>query len=486
MLEYISKKCYTFSYDFLGSEGRIMNRSLRDKMKKEHYRLVSIDLFSGPGGICTGYKWAGILPLIAVEWTNTTVKTYSLSHDAELFELADYISFGEKYLNKFLKESTKTILIHGDINLVKNDLIKRLLFFRYGIDSKSETVDVVSGGAPCESFSLAGQRNEGDARDDLFSNILRIARAVKTKMIMFENVKGMFSKPRNGVKGAIFNDICDAFELKTKRPSYHLVSRDQSTILLKASDYGVPQSRERLILIAIRNDLKDVRFEYPEKLYGEGRKYPYMTSGEAINDLPAVESGEEKTKYSYPKRFSSANQKRFIEIVRGEYEDEEMHASVPKHLIDNKLFDPKKINNQNGPGHIARKLELLALIPERGSMKSVFEELRENGEIDKYRHLFPKTIYGSRNRRLLAYEPSFTVTSHCLDEILHPTQNRAITVREAARLQSFPDWYQFAGPDVTFHSDKDEDKYEQIGDAVPPLLAYAIGKQIINSLPSHI
>jgi DNA (cytosine-5)-methyltransferase 1 len=463
-----------------------MNKSLKNRMKKEHYKLVSVDLFSGPGGICTGYKWAGILPLVAVEWTHTTVETYSLSHDAEIFRLSEYIQFGEKYLDKFLKESTKTILIHGDINLVNNDLIKKFLFFRYGIDSNYETVDVVSGGAPCESFSLAGQRNEGDARDDLFSNILRIARAVKTKMIMFENVKGMFSKPRNGVKGAIFNDICDAFELKTKHPSYHLVSRDQSTILLKASDYGVPQSRERLILIAIRNDLKNVTFNYPEKTYGEGKQYPYMTSGEAISDLPAVESGEEKTKYSYPKKFSSKNQERFIKIVRGEYEDDEIHAIVPKHLVDKKLFDPKKINNQNGPGHVARKLELLALIPERGSMKSVFEELSSNGEIEKYRHLFPKTIYGSRNRRLLADEPSFTVTSHCLDEILHPTQNRAITVREAARLQSFPDWYQFAGPDVTFHSDKDEDKYEQIGDAVPPLLAYAIGKEIIKALPNHL
>ena len=163
-----------------------------------------------------------------------------------------------------------------------------------------------------------------------------------------------------------------------------------------------------------------------------------------------------------------------------------MHCKVPQHLIDSKLYNPKEINNQNGPGHLQRKLELLALIPERGSMKSVFEEMTANGTIEQYRHLFPKTIYGSRNRRLLADEPSFTVTSHCLDEILHPTQNRAITVREAARLQSFPDWYQFAGPDVTFHSDKDEDKYEQIGDAVPPLLAYAIGREIIKALPSHL
>lgn len=469
-----------------------MNKSLKNRMKKEHYKLVSIDLFSGPGGICTGYKWAGILPLIAVEWTNTTVETYSISHDAEILELSKYVikdkEYDENYLKNFLGESTRTILIHGDINLVPNDLIKKLLFYRYGIDSNYETVDVVSGGAPCESFSLAGQRNEGDERDDLFSNILRISRAVKTKLIMFENVKGLLSKPRtkNGKKGEIFDDICNAFELKNKRPSYNLISREQNTILLKASDYGVPQSRERIILIATRNDLKDISFDYPKKIYGEGREYPYVTSGEAISDLPAVESGQVVTSYSFPDKFTSKNQEHFLKIVRGNYENDDMNCKVPQHLINKKLYSFDTINNQNGPGHIPRKLELLSLIPERGSMKSVYEEMSANGTLNEYKHLFPKTIYASRNRRLLADEPSFTVTSHCLDEIIHPYQNRAITVREAARLQSFPDWYQFAGPDVTFHSDKDEDKYEQIGDAVPPLLAYAIGKEIVKAIPSHI
>ena len=143
-----------------------MNDSLINRMKEESFSLVSIDLFSGPGGLCTGFKWAGILPLIAVEWTDTTVETYSLSHNAEIFELKDYLQDGQEnldYLNKFKNESTRTLLIHGDINLVSSQLIKELLYCRYGIDSESETIDVVSGGAPCESFSMAGTRTEGDA-----------------------------------------------------------------------------------------------------------------------------------------------------------------------------------------------------------------------------------------------------------------------------------------------------------------------------------
>ena len=142
-----------------------MNQSLKDRMKKEGYKLVSIDLFSGPGGLCTGFKWAGILPLIAVEWTDTTVETYSVSHNAEVMHLSEYKDgkkLNKAYLKGFMKESTRTLLIHGDINLVDDVMIKDLLSARYGIDSESETIDIVSGGAPCESFSLAGTRTIGD------------------------------------------------------------------------------------------------------------------------------------------------------------------------------------------------------------------------------------------------------------------------------------------------------------------------------------
>lgn len=465
-----------------------MNNSLAKRMKEEEYKLVSIDLFSGPGGLCTGFKWAGILPLIAVEWTDTTVETYSVSHNAEVFESSKYAledGFDENYLKAFMHESTQTLLIHGDINLVSSQMIKKLLQARYGIDSENETVDIVSGGAPCESFSIAGTRTAGDERDDLFSNIIRISRTVNTKAILFENVKGMFSKAKNGVKGAIFQYICDTFEDEKVTPSYRLVSRKPDEILLRASDYGVPQARERLFLVAIRRDLERVEFSYPSKTHGGDCDKPFVTAGDAISDLPIVKMGEESTTYSYPTEFRNENQKWFVAIMRGQYDGDGIHSRVPQHLIEKGLYSDSSISCHKGPGHIKRKQELIALIKERESMRSTFDKLTESGEIDKYRHLFPNTIYGSRNRRLLDDEPSFTVTSHCLDEILHPTLNRAITPREAARLQSFPDWYQFAGPYVQFHGAKEQDKYEQIGDAIPPLLACAIGKQFVKCLPTH-
>ena len=457
-----------------------MNSSLIDRMRTEKCRYVSVDLFSGPGGLCTGFKWAGILPLIAVEWTDTTVQTYSVTHDAEVFELSKYIvdgKYNNDYLNEFTKESTKTLMIHGDINQVSSELIKAFLLSRYGIDSDNETVDVVSGGAPCESFSIAGTRTANDERDDLFSNILRISRVLKTKMILFENVKGLLSKGKDGKKGAIFEYICNSFEDENASITYKLVSRKPEEILLKASDYGVPQLRERLFLVGIRSDLTNVQFNYPKETNGPSVGEPFISSWEAISDLPQVEMSEESTYYDNRDKKS-----KFVSIMRGEYEDADIHATTPIHLLEKGLYDRNSLSSHKGPGHIKRKQELLALIDVGESMKSTFNKLAEKDEIDKYRHLFPNTIYGSRNRRLLVDEPSFTVTSHCLDEILHPYLNRAITPREAARLQSFPDWYQFYGPYVQFHGDKEQDRYEQIGDAIPPLLAYAMARAIIKAL----
>lgn len=473
-----------------------MNNSLIQRMRNENFTHVSIDLFSGPGGLCTGFKWAGILPLIAVEWTDTTVETYSNSHNAEVMHLNSYLNddgVHPEYLNQFMHESTHSLVIHGDINLVDDHMIKDLLLSRYGIDSINETVDIVSGGAPCESFSMAGKRTVGDERDDLFDNIIRISRTVNTKAILFENVKGMFSKPNSdGVRGAIFQHICNTFENQNATPSYRLASREQATILLKACDYGVPQLRERLFLVSIRSDLVNagVQFNYPEPTHGPGTNSPYVTVEEAISDLPPVGLNQNIEAYQEPIQYISVNQQNYINIMRGVNVVSQMNTIAPNHLSN--IYNANTISSHRGPGHISRKQALLSVIPPNSSMKEVYRQIEAENRLDEqipgfpdftYRQVFPNTIYGSRNRRLRNSDPSYTVTSHCLDELLHPTQNRAITPREAARLQSFPDWYQFAGPFVQFHGDRVQDRYEQIGDAIPPLLAYALAREFAVCIP---
>ena len=242
--------------------------------------------------------------------------------------------------------------------------------------------------------------------------------------------------------------------------------------------------RERLFLISLRKDIaKNRLFEYPLPAYGLDKDHPYVNVGDAISDLPLVESGEEKQTYQYPKTFISSNQEWFVKLMRGQALPN--INSVTPNYLKNTFDSNTSLSLHKGPGHVKKKMELLKLIPPRSSMRAVYDKLKNEGHLDEVRHLFPNTIYGSRNRRLLIDQPSYTITSHCLDEMLHPTINRAITPREAARLQSFPDWYFIEGPYVQFHGSKEEDKYEQIGDAIPPLLAYALGIQFVKCLSSN-
>ena len=141
------------------------------------------------------------------------------------------------------------------------------------------------------------------------------------------------------------------------------------------------------------------------------------------------------------------------------------------------------ITNQMPMKHRACTLDRFALLKPGESLKTLFERYQgeERKKLQEQR-ILPKKMFIKRNYRLRLDEPSPTVTSHCLDEFVHPLYDRALTVRECARLQSFPDSYEFVGgPYIVPHIDRTvQDKYEQIGDAVPPLLAYAWGKQIIH------
>ena len=157
-------------------------------------KYTSIDLFSGPGGLCTGLRWAGIKALNAVEQSYCTVQTYAASHYADIFDLEAYLNGTLENADEFFKPHDNTLLIYGDINKVEISLIKKILKERFSKD----TVDLVTGGAPCESFSMAGDRKEDDDRNSLYQNVLRIAKGVEADMFMFENVKGLFSKKYKG------------------------------------------------------------------------------------------------------------------------------------------------------------------------------------------------------------------------------------------------------------------------------------------------
>jgi DNA (cytosine-5)-methyltransferase 1 len=431
-----------------------------------------IDLFAGPGGLCTGFKNAGFKPLIAIEMSDNTVKTYARNHDAEICRLDELIE-NRGYLERILNlDNNKTILIHGDIRLVENDIILEILKKKFNVD----TVDVVAGGPPCESFSMAGTRTDGDERDNLFENMLRIAKLADSKYIFFENVPGLLTKKSNNKKS--FDVIVDEFISH----GYTLASTDTNEIKCLAADYGVPQKRERVFLVGINNKYGENKFIYPEKTHGEGRIYPYVTVGDALKYLPELNSGEgeevQEIQYSYEEEYKnneiSEGFYQYIRFISGK------DGYIPENININDIVET--IENHKAVNHREKMIKRLSYIKQGEGMKKAAERLINEGNEDLVKEYFPKKLYAARNRRLKEGEPSFTVTSHCLDEMVHPHSNRGLTPRETARLQSFPDWYVFEGEYVKFHSDPLQDKYEQCGDAIPVLLVRALALNLKEAL----
>lgn len=434
-----------------------------------------IDLFAGPGGLCTGFKNAGFKPLIAIEMSDNTVKTYARNHDAEIYILDELINNREHLENILNLDNNKTVLIHGDIRLVENDIILEILKKKFNVNK----VDVIAGGPPCESFSMAGKRTDGDERDDLFENMLRIAKIVDSKYIFFENVPGLLTKVSNSKK--CFDVIVDEFISH----EYTLASIDKNEIKCLAADYGVPQKRERIFLVGINNKYGENKFIYPEKTHGEGRKYPYITVAEALKYLPELNSGEgqdiQTIQFSYEEEYKnneiSEGFYQYIKFISGK------DGYVPENIVINNVV--KTIENHKAVNHREKMVKRLGYIKQGEGMKKAAERLISEGKEDIVKEYFPKKLYAARNRRLKEDEPSFTVTSHCLDEMVHPYSNRGLTPRETARLQSFPDWYAFEGDYVKFHSDPLQDKYEQCGDAIPVLLVRALAfnlKEALNQI----
>lgn len=434
-----------------------------------------IDLFSGPGGLCTGFISEGFVPRIAVEWSDTTVITYAKSHDAEIYEL-DVLKENLGNLEKILKKTSKTCLIHGDINQVSDEMIKEILVKKFG----EKTVDVVTGGAPCESFSMAGKRLENDDRNDLFSNILRIAHAVESKFVLFENVPGLLTKKRNGQKGGQIDYVFNEFERINEKTGtcYKLVSKDVNVYKCIAADYGTPQKRERIFIVGQNSKYSENTFVYPEKTHGPNRKYDYVTVEDAFRYLPEIHSGQGEETMPYSPTYEEDYRNGVISEATYEYYKfifDDSHSGNRDYKKDIVTFH-KALN------HSKKMVARLHEIKQGEGMQSAAQRLIDEGRENIVKDYFPNKIYSSRNRRLKSKEPSFTVTSHCLDEMIHPIYDRQPTPREVARLQAFPDWYVINGPYVKFHSDPEQDKYEQIGDAIPVLMAKALAASMRKAL----
>lgn len=385
--------------------------------------FTHIDCFSGPGGICTGLHAAGFVTLIAIEYIKSCVDTYSANHP-------------------------NVHVIHSDIREVKSEDILPYI--------PKEGVDLVTSGMPCETFSTAGNTSRSfyDERQFLFREGIRIAQIANAKLILFENVPAITTKTvQKNTKKLIVSVLKE-----------ELIAAGYSNfieVVLNSADYGVPQRRNRFFILASR-DLK-LKLEEPKKTAEQ-----VVTVEEALAGLKNVmaNSGKEATAYT-------GNESEYSLLLKNEkfWKREDLHSD--------------KVTYQMPMKHRECTLKRFELIKPGESLKNLFERYTgEERETLQKQRIMPKKMFIKRNYRLRLKEPAPTVTSHCLDEFIHPKYNRALTVRECARLQSFPDSYDFCGgPYIVPHIDRvTQDKYEQIGDAVPPLLAYAWGMKINNIL----
>jgi DNA (cytosine-5)-methyltransferase 1 len=353
-----------------------------------------LDLFCGAGGLSEGFRQAGFTIVGGIDFDEACVRTFARNHPSALAVRADIADVGPQLLDEI------------------------------------GPVDVLVGGPSCQGFSTHGKRQETDPRNQLFREYLRIAEYVMPKWIVMENVKGMLTFG----KGKFLRQITDGL----RRLGYSVDAR-----VLLAADYGVPQLRERVIVIAsLEHDVV-----FPEVTHDRDG---YVTVAEAIGDLPSLGTGGgEAGPVSYGSRSRSAYQRE----MRRQSRRLTLHKAKP--VSDLALSLIRHIEQ----GHGVRSLPD-HLLPDR------FKKMRtiSNGALRKD----CTTLY----YRLAWDQPAYTITTYFRNPssgpFVHPADDRALSPREAARLQSFPDHYEFEAPGIP----------RQIGNAVPPLLARAIAEAL--------
>lgn len=371
--------------------------------------MNTIDLFSGCGGLTLGFAWAGFKSILASDIDENCQKTFATNFPQVPFLCGD--------LSDFTKDDFDAIIAGQD-------------------------VDVIIGGPPCQGFSLANKRRNKiseDPRNKLFYQFVKTINWYNPKAFVMENVKGLLSMQH----GDVIHTIVDAFT-HAGREGYNVRFK-----VLKSVEYGVPQLRERVIIIGIRNDL-DLMPEFPHTSV-----FVPVTVNDAISDLPQINAGEGEAIQQYP----MAPQNDYQRFMRA-------HSSVVRNHIAMK--------------HTPRLIERFKAIKQGQNLLDVWEDhgAVKRGDPSKKSEI----KFSQNNLRLFGDKPAPTIAASFQSNFVHPTLNRNFTAREGARLQSFPDDFIFEGMRTKMSWEKGLSQYQQIGNAVPPLMAYKIAEQLKKTL----
>lgn len=387
-----------------------------------------IDLFCGAGGFSCGLEQAGFTCIGGIELKETIAKTHALNH-----------------------KHSKTVF--GDIREIPPE--------QFAKEIGTDHVDVIIGGPPCPTFStigdakirsVTGKPTSEDPRNQLFLEYLKYVDYFRPDIFVIENVPNFITK----YKGAIFNTAIEIIENIGKDDEGNgegVYVVEKPVQVLNSVYYGVPQNRKRMLLVAHKK--KGISFNYPEATHyydqeDEASKNlkPFVTVGDAIGDLPTITDNWRVSEVEYSKHEGLSE---YQKLMR-----ERNFAKTVKNNICRMSNDRAK--------------RVFPHMPQGSKYMDLPPEIRQILP-------FREDIFKDRLKRLMADQPSWTVLAHIgMDGYMyiHPTENRTLSVREAARIQSFPDDFEFVG--------NQQDTYVQVGNAVPPQLAKAMGKSIMEYL----
>ena len=379
----------------------------------DSYKPKFIDFFAGAGGFSRGFVDAGFIPVASFDNDPRAVETLTGN-------------FSDMGMNCQLRDLEKLSASEC------RKIVQSKVF---------DQVDIVIGSPPCLGFSTAGrakrrnlknslgrvQSGSNSESNNLGKTFLKFVEKIKPPVFLFENVEAMGSYDG----GTFLTEVLEQVSGSDYEP-YSLV--------LNAVDYGVPQNRNRIFVAGVRKDIK-TDLIFPKKMTAQKK----LTVREAIGDLPVITNGACQSVIEYKPKRISAYSKKMRKNMSG--------------ASRNLVFD-HVTRNQN-----KQDIEAFSTLPEGGryvDLKKKYKRYRDDIFLDKYKKLFWN-------------KPSWTVTAHlehdCYSHI-HPGKKhpRTISIREAARLQSFPDHHFFSG--------NIGDRFRQIGNAVPPLLAEAIARKL--------
>lgn len=392
-----------------------------------------VDLFAGCGGISLGLHKAGLQGLFAVEKNPDAFSTlkHNLIDTHKHFQWPGWLPEKNWDINSLLaKEEKELHKLRGQ-------------------------VDLVVGGPPCQGFSMAGERRAADKRNKLIHSYLDFVKIVQPRVIMFENVYGFtlkFSNSKKHKKIAYSEIVISELD--------KLGYTDARGEMIDMSEFGVPQRRRRFIVIATKDGIADKIFKNlfdGRKEFLKARGIPERTTTQqALSDLESIHGTDicPDTK-GFKSGITSKAQTNLQKYLR-----------IPKKVTY--LPDSHRLVN-----HTEEAAKVFSyLLQEAPRNKRIMGEARRD--------------YGIKKRNVTVLDPkqpSLTITT-IPDDFVHYSEPRVMTVRECARLQTFPDWFEFKGPYTTggVRRVNETPRYTQVGNAVPPLFAEQVGIAITKAL----